>query len=156
MGNFTYEFEMPGVTATMVAAYYPGINGKLHILIGKRRDDSDVFPGMWCLPGGYLNTGIERLVDVARREGLEEFGVEIPNERWNFFFLDDKPGSDTRYAQVINFCYNTMLTEDEYTALTPGDDIVELKLVCIDDVPELAFAHNMIVDEFVKANVAWR
>ncbi len=150
MGKFVYEFEMAGVTATTLLTYYPGINGKLHIVLGKRKETSDAFPGEWCLPGGYLNTGTERMVDVARRETKEEVGVEIINERWHFFFLDDKPGNDCRYAQVINFCYSAMLTEDEFNALEAGDDITEIKLVCIDEVPKLAFAHNMIVDEFIE------
>ena len=146
--KFTYNFEMPGVTATMVLISYPEI-GKPHIVIGKRRKDSDAFPGEWCLPGGYLNAGVERLVDVARRETHEEIGVEIPNDRWKFFFLDDEPGSDSRYVQVINHCYSTLLTEEEYNDLIPGDDITEIKLVSIHEVPKLAFAHNMIVKEFI-------
>lgn len=149
MGKFTYDFEMAGVAATMLLFYFPGVN-KPHIVLGKRKPTSDVFPNEWCLPGGYLNTGTERMVDVARRETYEEVGVEIINERWHAFFLDDKPGSDSRYEQVINHCYDVLLTEDEFNALTPGDDIVEIKIVSIDDVPKLAFSHNMIVDEWVK------
>lgn len=150
MNKFTYNFEMPGVAATMVLFYYPGVNGKPHIVLGKRKETSVVYPGEWCLPGGYLNTGTERMVDVARRETMEEVGIEIPNRRWNAFFLDDEPGSDSRYVQVINHCYCAMLTEAEVNALTPGDDIVAIKIVSIDEVPKLAFAHNMIIDEFIK------
>ncbi len=150
MSKFAYDFPMAGVTATMVLFHCLKGNDDLHIVIGKRREDSDAFPGEWCLPGGFLNAGTERVVDVARRETEEEVGVKISNDRWFHFYLDDKPGTDKRYVQVINHCFSARIDATEVAFLTPGDDITEVKVVSIDDVPELAFAHNEIVDEFVR------
>lgn len=50
------------------------------ILLGQRQMDSTTEPGSWCPPGGKLDFG-EKLFDCARRETLEESGVEINNLR---------------------------------------------------------------------------
>ena len=144
--TYTYEFPMAGVTATMVI-YSPKTS---EVLLGLRRKDSDVFPNCWCLPGGYLNAGTERLINVARRETREDTGVDIIEDRWEFFYNDDEPGSDSRYVQVINLCYFVHVTDEEYGTERAGDDLIEVKWVHLEEAHtyELAFAHNMILREF--------
>ena len=145
---FEYPFEMAGVTATMAIIHHN--QGNIYILLGKRKDTSLAFPGEWCLPGGYLNVGKERLVTTARRETKEECGLDIDESRWNFFYLDDEPGSDPRYSQVINMCYSTIVNDDELDLVAARDDIVDIKWVSLNKVPTLAFAHNNIVEELKK------
>jgi ADP-ribose pyrophosphatase YjhB (NUDIX family) len=87
---FTYDWPMAANTATMVII--DGNNRR--VLLGKRDSNksADAFPGAWCLPGGFLNVGTERLVNTARRETLEEVGLDIPENNWHQFYTDDEPG----------------------------------------------------------------
>lgn len=146
--TFEYEFEMAANTATMVV-----INRKTgQILLGKRKDDSEAFPGWWCLPGGYLNAGTERLITTASRELNEEGNIDVPEEHWHLFYLDDKPGSDPRYKQVVNSCFYTFISDEEAAKAEAGDDLQEIKWVNKWEARqmELAFAHNDIVREFMS------
>lgn len=144
--TYNYKFPMAGNTATVVVFNYE----TNEVLLGKRRDDSDAYPGRWCLPGGYLNVGTERLATVARRETKEEAGIDIREEQWNLFYVDDKPGTDPRYLQVINLCYTAGVTDDQYNAVEAGDDLAEVKWTKLPDALNinLAFAHNEILKEF--------
>lgn len=145
--TFEYEFEMAANTATMVV-----INRKTgQILLGKRQDSSEAFPGAWCLPGGYLNAGEERLMTTASRELNEECNLDVPEDHWHLFYMDDKPGSDPRYKQVANSCFYTFISDEEAAKAEAGDDLQEVKWVnrWEADKTELAFAHNDIVREFM-------
>lgn len=145
--TFEYEFEMAANTATMVV-----VNKKTgQVLLGKRKDSSEAFPGWWCLPGGYLNAGEERLITTARRELNEECNIDIVEEHWHSFYVDDKPGSDPRYKQVVNNCFYSFIGEEEAKNAEAGDDLQELKWVNVWEAKQmdLAFAHNDIVWEFM-------
>ena len=144
---FEYTFEMAANTATMVV-----VNKKTgQVLLGQRKDNSEAFPDHWCLPGGYLNAGEERLITTARRELTEECNIDIEEERWSLFYMDDKPGSDPRYKQVVNSCFYAFVSDEEAKNAKAGDDIQELKWVNVWEARkmELAFAHNDVVWEFM-------
>jgi len=145
---YEYKFPMAGVTATMVL--FHGKTGE--VLLGLRGKNSDAFPDQWSLPGGYLNVGTERLINVARRETLEETGLDIIEDRWEFFYNDDAPGIDPRYLQVINLCYWVSVTEEEYNSAKAADDLAAIQWVKIKEARkyDLAFAHNEIVEEFCE------
>lgn len=149
---FKYQFEMAGNAATMVIFYTKEVDGLPVILLGKRKPTSDAYPNAWCLPGGYLETGKEQLVTTARRETLEECGIDISEEEWIHFYLDDKPGSDPRYKQVVNNCFFAELLPDENRIgkIKAGDDIVEVKWITLEEAfgMDLAFEHNSILEEF--------
>lgn len=147
---FEYPFEMAANTATMVV-----VNRKSgQILLGKRQDSSEAYPGYWCLPGGYLNAGEERLITTARRELVEECNIDVIEDHWHIFYVDDKPGSDPRYKQVVNLCFYTFINDVEAKKAKAGDDIQELKWVNLWEAKQmnLAFAHDDIVWKFMSTN----
>lgn len=47
------------------------------ILLGHRSPNEDIFPGLWCIPGGKIDDGDASLEDGLRREVQEEMGIEI-------------------------------------------------------------------------------
>jgi ADP-ribose pyrophosphatase YjhB (NUDIX family) len=158
--TYEYKFPMAGVTATMVLyrrtrswkTLWCSVN--IEVLLGKRGDNSDAYPGVWSLPGGYLNAGTEVMVEVASRETEEETTLVINKDRWNFFYNDDASGTDPRYVQVINLCYSVPVTNAEYKNAKADDDLSEVIWVPLKKALnyELAFAHNLILSEFVRKN----
>ncbi|KKQ81453.1 MAG: NUDIX hydrolase [Parcubacteria group bacterium GW2011_GWF2_38_76] len=55
-------------------------NQKGQVLLGKRSMDEDVYPGLWCIPGGKID--VEPCEDGVieknlQREVREEIGIEI-------------------------------------------------------------------------------
>jgi len=146
MTKHGYDFPMAGNTATMVL-YHPQRD---EVLLGLRKKDSDAFPDHWSLPGGYLNVGTETVPQAATRETKEETSLNIHENRWGMFFVDDKIGSDPRYVQVINLCYWADVTDEEYNSVVASDDLQEVKWVKVDDALEidLPFNHNEILREF--------
>lgn len=147
MPKYEYDFPMAGVTATMII--FNHTTNK--VLLGLRGADSDAFPDRWSLPGGYLNVGTERVIDVAVRETKEETDLDINKAIWNSFYLDDEPGNDPRYVQVVNHCFYALLdADDEYGTVVAGDDLAEIKWVDIDEAMkiDLPFAHNKILSVF--------
>jgi len=144
-----YDFPMAGNTATMIL-YNPE---RKEVLLGLRSEDSDAFPNRWSLPGGYLNVGTERMTRVASRETKEEVNLDIDEWRWNIFYLDDEIGTDPRYTQVINICYDAIVSEaHEYDNPVAGDDLRDVEWYSIENAlkVDLPFNHNTILREFVQ------
>lgn len=69
-GYIQYRNPLPGVSILIIQA------GK--VLLGKRGPAS-FRPGTWCLPGGFIEFD-EDFITAARREALEETGLEIEVE----------------------------------------------------------------------------
>ncbi len=143
MTKYTYDFPMSPVATTMVICSYEG--NDMLVCLGKR--GGDTFNGMWSLPGGYMEAGKEQSVETARREVLEELGIDIPIERWDLFAVDDKPGGDPRYPQVINICYFVVVSEEERKAAVAGDDLEEIRWMPVMDAYDVTmpFRHNEIL-----------
>lgn len=49
-------------------------SGKL--LLGRRADNDDHLPGMWCSPGGGIDFG-EKIAEAVEREFYEETGMKV-------------------------------------------------------------------------------
>lgn len=52
-------------------------DGEKRVLLGHRSPNEDVFPGLWCIPGGKIDDGDASLEDGLCREVKEEVGIEI-------------------------------------------------------------------------------
>ncbi len=51
-------------------------NGELYILAGKRKQERELYPGLWEFGGGQVHKG-ETFEGAIKRQLLEEFGVKI-------------------------------------------------------------------------------
>lgn len=145
---FSYKWKMPAVATTCIILIPFGYEG-FKVLVGKRSDNSDAFPGAWAFPGGFLDVGEERVIDAASREVLEETGVKSSDSDWNLFYIDDLfREDDPRQDHVVNICYYGIFDERIYEELSAGDDLQELKWVDLDEVRsggfKLAFTHNKV------------
>ncbi len=116
--------------------------GKKKILLIKRRNDP--FKGTWALPGGFVEME-EDLEDAARRELKEETGIALQSLKQ--FATYGKPGRDPRGRNISVVYYH--ISEKPLTA-APGDDAAECGWFDLKDLPELAFDHSEIINDFIQ------
>lgn len=108
------------------------------VLVARREVDPEA--GKWCIPGGHARVG-EGIMDGARREMEEETHLELDD----LTFIK-KMRNEERNADV--YVYGTMLPEGDRPKA--GDDAEKIKWVPIDDLPELAFDNDKLIDEIAE------
>lgn len=147
MATYTYKYPRPNVTATVVVQRR--LSGA--VLLGRRSEASDAFPGEWCLPGGFINTdesptGPETIEDCAVREILEETGIDFPKEELRLIGVYSTPGTDPR-GHVINVAYLALVPDD--VEVFAGDDIEYADFFDLAEAlgRELAFDHAKILND---------
>ena len=139
-GEYTYPFPRPSVTTDCVIFGYDGKNLKL--LLVER--GIPPFKGMWALPGGYLQMD-EDAIDGAKRELFEETGLrDAYIEQFRTFSAVDR---DPR-GRVITIAHLALVRISEVKG---GDDAAKAQWFPLKDVPQLAFDHDMILREAMKA-----
>lgn len=102
-------------------------------------------PFGWALPGGFVDYG-EKLEDAARREALEETGLQVDGLRLLGCYSD--PRRDPRKHTI------TAVYIAGSAAGTPaaGDDAGSLALFPPDSLPQnLCFDHNDILQDYLKS-----
>lgn len=128
-----------------------------HVLLIRRGDDSDAYPGCWALPGGYVDAG-ERVEVAACRELAEETGLTAP-EVWQRIGIYDAPERDPR-DRVVSVAYAAVLP----APVTPqaGDDasdavwvpLFRITSVGLANGLRLAFDHHRIITDALAALLA--
>jgi len=97
------------------------------------------FDGMWALPGGPLRED-EDLVGASSRTLLETTGLEprYLEQLYAFGELDRSPEGN-----VVSIVYWALVGQAETETAFEGENVSWFKA---DDLPELAFDHNLIVE----------
>jgi 8-oxo-dGTP diphosphatase len=100
-------------------------------------------PPGWAIPGGFVDYG-ESFEDAARREALEETGLEVTLVDLLGVYSD--PARDPRHHTVSAVYIGTASGEPV------GQDDAERALVCDPAAPPgpLAFDHARILDDYVR------
>ncbi len=101
------------------------------------------FEGKLALPGGMVEYD-ERVEDAVRREMKEETGLDV--EIVKLLGVYSEPGRDPR-GHVVSTAFVLKRVGGE---LRSGDDAKAIELVDISDIPDLAFDHNEIIEDFLK------
>lgn len=128
------------------------VNGAPHVLLIRRSDTSDAYPGYWALPGGYVDAG-ERIEDAARRELGEETAVAAPTQLRQVGIYD-APNRDPR-GRVVSVAYMAVLPE--LVTATAGDDAHDAAWTRVRSLTGpnglcLAFDHNeVLADAMARA-----
>jgi 8-oxo-dGTP diphosphatase len=131
--KYSYDYPRPALTADVVLVTR---ETRPRVLLIRRK--SEPFAGKWALPGGFVDEN-ERIADAARRELLEETGVTITVLEQLYTAGD--PGRDPRgWTVSVAFLART----DDVSA-TAGDDAAAVGWFPLDELPELAFDHAMIL-----------
>ncbi len=134
--TFTYKYARPAVTADCVVF---GLDEEgLKVLLIQR--DLEPFAGQWALPGGFAAVG-ESMEETARRELEEETGLKGVFLEQLFTFSE--PDRDPR-EHVVTVAYYALvnLIEHHVQAATDARSAAWFE---IDDIPDLAFDHNLIL-----------
>ena len=139
--SYTYEYPHPAVTVDVVI--FTVRNDELKVLLIKRA--MDPYVGQWALPGGFVAID-ESLTDAAARELREETGVEAAYLEQLFTFGD--PGRDPR-ERVISVAYFALMPSDALE-IKAASDAEGVGWFGIDDVPDLAFDHAVILDTALR------
>ncbi|MCG7409671.1 NUDIX hydrolase [Paenibacillus sp. ACRRX] len=104
------------------------------------------YEGMWAFPGGF-SRDTESMAETARRELLEETGVEgLHMEYLNVY---SSPGRDPR-GWIISHAYVALVHEDYLSKRQAADDAANVGLFTVEEAlhsMQLAFDHQQIMSE---------
>jgi len=132
--NFCYKYPHPSVTTDCVIFGFDG--SKLNVLLIER--GIEPYKGRWAFPGGFLNMD-ESAEEGALRELLEETGLTGAYIEQFHTFTD--PKRDPR-ERVITIAYYALVRIQDVKG---GDDAVKAQWFALDEVPQLAFDHDVIL-----------
>jgi 8-oxo-dGTP diphosphatase len=111
------------------------------ILLIKRKNDP--FKGKWALPGGFVEYG-ETVEDAVVREVQEETGIITTIKDLIGIYSD--PNRDPR-GHTITVVY---LLNKKGGVLIAEDDAADAKFFDINDLPKLAFDHDIIIKDVLR------
>jgi 8-oxo-dGTP diphosphatase len=139
--------EFPAFAVTVDVVILTMAEGMLHLLLVRRGEAP--FAGMWAIPGGFKRPA-ETLDEAARRELVEETGVDVPSLLTQFGAYGD-PERDPR-MNVVTVAYLAVLRD--VGAIVAGTDAADARLVPVSDVlrgkMDLAFDHLEIVRDAIE------
>jgi len=138
---YTYAYPRPAVTVDIIVTRT--LKDLSQILLIERKNQP--FKNQWALPGGFVDID-EEIEDAAYRELKEE--TSISEIKLNQFRTFGKPGRDPRGRTISIIYYGKLINEKQN--IEAGDDAQNLKWFSIDDLPELAFDHNYIIESFLR------
>lgn len=128
-------FKSPGLTVDGI------IIKDEKILLVKRKNDP--FKGKWALPGGFVEYG-EKTDDAAVREVFEETGLKTTIDKLITVYSD--PNRDPR-GHIITVVYKLDINSGE---LKSGDDASDAKFFDVNQLPELSFDHDKIIENALR------
>jgi 8-oxo-dGTP diphosphatase len=117
-------------------------NCEYQVMLIKRNNPP--YQGMWALPGGFVDMD-EDLMDAVKREVLEETGICI--DHFHQLAAYGTPGRDPRGRNIAVVYYTIVGEKLEAIA---GDDAGEASWYLLENLPELAFDHQQIIEDAIK------
>lgn len=136
---YTYKYPRPALTVDAVVLRQ--FNNEWQILLIER--GIEPYMGKWALPGGFVNMD-ELLENACMRELEEETGLKV--EKMTQLKTFDAINRDPRH-RTISVVHYTFLTSDQ--EIKAGDDAKKVAWFSIKQLPELAFDHTEIIQEFI-------
>lgn len=134
----TDTFERPSVTTDILV--FSIRENALNVLLIER--DQDPFKGSWAIPGGFVKMD-EDLETGALRELAEETNISgIPIKQFGAY---GAVGRDPR-ERVITIAFIALVPSDDLVA-KGGTDAKDAQWFAVDDVPPLAFDHQLILND---------
>lgn len=137
--KYSYKYPHPAVATDCVIFSYDEM--KLKVLLIQR--GGEPYKGRWAFPGGFLNMD-ETAEEGAMRELKEETGLEVSYiEQFHCF---TEPMRDPR-ERVISIAFYALV---KIAGVRGGDDAVKAQWFALDDIPPLAFDHDLVLQEAMR------
>lgn len=133
--SYTYDYPRPCVTTDCLI--FRNIDSKWSLLFIERANEP--FKGCWALPGGFLEMD-EDLVTCAARELQEETGLTGISLKQLCAF--GAPNRDPRHRTISVAFWGVDNTERQAIG---SDDAAKAQWFAIDNLPKLAFDHELII-----------
>jgi ADP-ribose pyrophosphatase YjhB (NUDIX family) len=89
-----------------------------------RRGKSVSYPGLWCLPCGFLDFG-ETIVEGAQRELYEETGLFLNTRLLRLYQIGDDPAREE--CENIVFHFSAILSHEDYRKISLNFDETEVE-----------------------------
>ena len=137
--KYHYKYPHPSVTTDCVIFGFDGT--KLRVLLVER--GIEPYKGRWAFPGGFLKMD-ESAETGALRELQEETGLKGAYIKQFHTFSD--PNRDPR-ERVLTVAYYALVRMQEVKG---GDDAAKAEWFAQDEVPSLAFDHDLILRVALK------
>lgn len=137
--KYSYKYPHPSVTTDCVIFGFDG--GKLKVLLVER--GLEPYKGRWAFPGGFVKMD-ESCEEGALRELEEE--TALKGTYVQQFHTYSNPNRDPR-ERVITVAFFALVRIQEVEA---GDDANKAQWFAIDEVPQLAFDHDVILRDALK------
>lgn len=117
-------------------------NNQKEILLIQRKNEP--FQNHWALPGGFVDKD-EDLETAAKRELEEETNVVA--EKLQQMKTYGNPYRDPR-GYMVSVAYVTQV--DSNTNAVAADDAKALRWFAVENLPELAFDHQIIIEDGLR------
>jgi 8-oxo-dGTP diphosphatase len=130
------------ILLTVDALILASKGGQEHLLLIERKNDP--FKGFWAFPGGFVEDD-EDLEPAARRELEEETGILM--DELTQFKAVGTPGRDPR-GRTVTIIFFGAIDSHKMDTAKGGDDAAKAKWFPINNLPELAFDHEQIINDF--------
>lgn len=127
------------VSTVIFAMRHSEASGIASLWLPLVRRTREPFKGQWALPGGWLPVN-EELGKAAARTLNETTGLtpKYLEQLYTFGAIDRSPG-----RRVVSVVYWALVQSDEAARADVGENV---QWFAADELPELAFDHNIIVD----------
>ena len=137
--QYTYQYPHPAVATDCVVFGFDG--RELKVLLIER--GIDPFKGMWAFPGGFMRMD-ETAEECILRELKEETGLQLTTikQLGTFTGINRDPRE-----RVISIAFYSLSPDTEVHG---GDDATNARWWPIDDIPQLAFDHELILRTALK------
>ncbi len=140
------DYPRPMLTADVVVL--AGASEDARVLLIQRGNAP--FAGSWALPGGFVEQG-EQVAEAAPRELAEETGLRVGAGSLELLDVYDTPGRDPR-GWTVSVVYIARVPGE--SAVAGADDASDARWFSVEELPELAFDHALILADaraFVSA-----
>lgn len=130
----------PSVTADVVA-----YNGDEILLI---RRGNFPYKNYWCTVGGFFDLTDEDLNHTASREFMEE--TTLKYDPINFHQIKTYSHQFDPRMRIIDTAFEVRIAKKDMKNAVGSDDAAEARWFNINDLPNLGFHHNQIIEDWKK------
>lgn len=130
----------PSVTTDTIA-----YNGEQILLIRRKKPP---FQNFWALPGGFFEKTDEDLNFGAARELREETSLDIDPDQ--FVQIKTYGHNFDPRMKIVDTAFSVRIPKKMMDKAKADDDAAEHRLFNINDLPKLAFHHEMIIKDWLR------